>query len=136
MNGAGFMLEIVTPRRISSCRVMSMRLKDGSGFFGVMKGHIDFAAVLAPALCYYTADNGGEHFIALESGIFSMRGGMATLVSRELFESDDVGRLAEIIDNTMVMKDESELALSRMIGSIERSFLEKTAAFVRGGQKW
>ena len=132
MNGAGFMLEIVTPRRISSREVISMRLKDGSGFFGVMKGHADFLAVLAPALCYYTADDGREHFLAMESGIFSMRGGAATLTSRELFECDDPGQLAEIIDETMARKDESELALSRMISAIERSFLEKSAAFARG----
>lgn len=135
MNDA-FTLEIVTPGHISSRRVASMRLKDGSGFFGIMKGHIDFVAVLVPALCYYTAEDGSEHFLAMESGVFCMRDGLATLVTRELFESDDAEHLAKVIENTMVAKDESEQALSRMIGSIERSFYEKTAAFARGVQKW
>jgi F-type H+-transporting ATPase subunit epsilon len=132
MNNAGFMLEIITPRRITSRKVISMRLKDRSGFFGIMKGHADFLAVLSPALCYYTADDGREHFLAMESGIFSMRGGTATLTSRELFECDDAGQLAELIDDTMARRDESEQALSRMISGIEHSFLEKTAAFARG----
>lgn len=132
MNDAGFRLEVVTPGQVSSRKVVSMRLKDGSGFFGIMKRHIDFVAVLAPALCYYTSEEGTEHFLAMETGIFSMRGGVATLATHELFESDDPEQLAEIIEQTMARRDESELALSRMISSIERSFFEKTAAFARG----
>ena len=133
MNEETFGLTIVTPHGISSRRVVSLRLKDRTGFFGVMKGHSDFLAVLVPAVGYFT-DAAGEHFLAVEGGIFRMREGAATLTSEEVFESDDAGRLAEEIDADMAQRGASELTISRMVEGIERSFLEKTAALSRRRQ--
>ena len=133
MNDETFELTIVTPHSIASRQVASLRLKDRTGFFGVMKNHCDFLAVLVPAVGYYS-DAAGEHFLAVEGGIFRMREGAATLTSEEVFESDDAGHLAEKIDADMAQRDASELAISRTVEGIERSFLEKTAALSRNRQ--
>jgi F-type H+-transporting ATPase subunit epsilon len=133
MSDSLFTLKIVTPPKITEKRIKALRLKDGSGFFGIMKGHINFATALEPSLCYYVDENDREVFLAVDGGIASIKGGTVTITSRAIFESDDAEKLAEIIGNTMVKKDASELSFLNMIKGIERSFMEKTLESLRGG---
>lgn len=131
MSGSSFRLNIVTPAGIFSRDITHLRLKDESGFFGIMKGHIDFLTVLVPSLCYYRDLNGKEMFLAVDEGIFSVRGGVATLTSREVFESEDAEKLAELMEGTFEQRRKAETGLREMLGNIEKSFIEKTAAFLR-----
>ena len=131
MSEETFSLDIVTPRGVLSREVRSLRLKDRTGFFGIMQGHCDFLTVLVSALGYYQDGDGSEHFLAVDGGIFHIRGGRATLTSGEVFECDDAKGLAEMIDSALARRDASERAFSRMIAGIEHSFLEKSAALAR-----
>ena len=133
MSDTLFTLRIVTPPKTAEKRIKAIRLKDETGFFGIMKGHINFVTALVPSLCYYLDENDREVFLAVDGGIVSIKGGMMTITSREIFESDDAEKLAEIIENTMVKKDSSERSFLNMIKGIERSFMEKTLESVRGG---
>jgi F-type H+-transporting ATPase subunit epsilon len=133
MNDSLFTLRIVTPPKTAEKRIKAIRLKDETGFFGIMKGHINFVTALVPSLCYYLDENDREVFLAVDGGIVSIKEGMMTITSREIFESDDAEKLAEIIENTMVKKDSSERSFLNMIKGIERSFMEKTLESVRGG---
>jgi F-type H+-transporting ATPase subunit epsilon len=133
MSDSLFTLKIVTPQKITEKRIKAIRLKDETGFFGIMIGHINFVTAIEPSLCYYLDDNGREVFLAVDGGIVSIKGGMVTITSREIFESDDAEKLAEIIDNTMVKRDASEQSFLNMIKGIERSFMEKTLESVREG---
>jgi len=98
-----------------------------------MKGHINFVTALVPSLCYYLDENDREVFLAVDGGIVSIKGGMVTITSRAIFESNDAEKLSEIIENTMVKRDSSERSFLNMIKGIERSFMEKTLEFVRSG---
>ena len=128
-----FTLRMVTPPKITEKQIKAIRLKDGSGFFGIMKGHIDFVTAIEPSLCYYLDENDREVFLAVDGGLVSVKAGIVTITSREIFESDDAEKLAEIIENTMVKRDASELSFFNMIKGIERSFMEKTLESARGG---
>lgn len=131
MSGSSYKLKVVTPAGILSRDITHIRLRDQSGFFGIMKGHIDFLTVLVPSLCYYRDENGKEMFLAVDEGIFSVRAGVATLTSKEIFESEDAGKLAELIESTFEQRKKAEEGLREMLGNIEKSFIEKTAAFLR-----
>jgi F-type H+-transporting ATPase subunit epsilon len=131
MSTPAFTLNIVTPAAMFSRTVTHIRLKDESGFFGIMKGHVDFLTVLVPALCHYRDEQGAEIFIAVDEGIFCVRGGEATITSKAVFESSDAEALAELIESSFQERKRSEAALREMLGKIERSFIEKTAAFLR-----
>jgi F-type H+-transporting ATPase subunit epsilon len=133
MSDSLFTLRIVTPPKTAERRIKTIRLKDETGFFGIMKGHINFVTALVPSLCYYLDENDREVFLAVDGGIVSIKEGMMTITSRGIFESDDAEKLAEIIENTMVKKDSSERSFLNMIKGIERSFMEKTLESVRGG---
>jgi F-type H+-transporting ATPase subunit epsilon len=131
MSGSSFRLNIVTPAGFFSRDITHLRLKDESGAFGIMKGHIDFLTVLVPSLCYYLDEKGKEMFLAVDAGIFNVREGVATLTSREIFESDDAEKLAGLIESSFEERIKAEAGLREMLGSIEKSFIEKTAAFLR-----
>jgi F-type H+-transporting ATPase subunit epsilon len=133
MSDSLFTLKIVTPQKITKKRIKAIRLKDETGFLGIMKGHIDFVTILEPSLCYYIDENDMEVFLAVDGGIVDIKGGIVTITSRAIFESDDAEKLAEIIENTMVKRDSSERSFHNMIKGIERSFMEKTLESVRGG---
>jgi len=131
MSDALFRLDIVTPAAMFSREVTHIRLKDESGFFGIMNGHEDFLTVLLPSLCYYRDSSGKEVFLAVDAGVFSVRNGIATLTSREVFESADPQKLAELIETTFEERRKSEATLRDMLGNIEKSFMEKMAGFLR-----
>ena len=131
MSGATFELDIATPQHLVTRTVRSLRLKDGSGFFGILAGHCDFLTVLAVSLGYYLDPAGTEHFLALDGGIFTMEKGKATITSREVYERDDAEDLVSLIDGALARRDASALAFFRMLEGIERSFFEKSAALMR-----
>jgi F-type H+-transporting ATPase subunit epsilon len=132
VNDTTFKLKIVTPLKITENEIKYIRLKDATGFFGVMKGHIDFLTVIEPSLCYYIDSNNMEVFLAVNGGILRVRGGKVTLTSLEIFESDDAEKLSEIIEGTVAKRDKSETDFRKTLEGIERSFIEKTLEFVRG----
>jgi F-type H+-transporting ATPase subunit epsilon len=111
--------------------IKHIRLKDETGFFGVIKNHIDFLTVLVPSLCYYRDANNREMFLAVDGGILDVREGTASLTSREVHESEDADKLAEIIEKTILDRTGAEQAFRKMLEGIERSFVEKTIEFVR-----
>jgi F-type H+-transporting ATPase subunit epsilon len=131
VSSSSLRLRIVTPVRMTEKDIRHIRLKDGTGFFGIMEGHTDFLTVLEPSLCYYADAEGKEFFLAVDGGILSIREGIVTLTSREVHESADADRLAAIIESTVVKRDESETALRGMLEGIEKAFLEKSISFVK-----
>ncbi len=132
MEAGSFRLNIITPTGRFDREITHIRLRDESGYFGVMKGHIDFLTVLVPSLCYYRDAGGREVFLAVDAGIFSVRRGAATLAAREVFESEDAEKLADFIENTFLKRMTSEESVRRMLGDIEKSFMEKTIELLRG----
>jgi len=131
MSNTSFRLNIVTPTKMFERDIRYIRLKDETGFFGIMKGHIDFLTVLVPSLCYYIDTNTKEIFLAVDGGILSVRGETVSLTSKQVFESEDSEKLVEIIENTIWKREESEKTFLKMLEGIERSFMEKTIEFIR-----
>jgi F-type H+-transporting ATPase subunit epsilon len=132
MINSSFRLKIVTPTRIFEREIKHIRLKDATGFFGIMNGHVDFLTILLPSLGYYTDINDNEVFFAVDGGIFRVKEGVITLTSRGVFESEQAGKLSETIEETIFKRDKTERSFSAMLKGIERAFIEKTIEFERG----
>lgn len=131
MNGPSFKLRVLTVAKVFERDVTYLRLKDETGYFGIMKGHTDFITAIVPSLGYYTDINGKEVYIAANGGIFSVRDGIATLSVRELFESDNAEMLSGIIKLEAAKGDMTEATCARMIKNIERMFIEKALRSLR-----
>jgi F-type H+-transporting ATPase subunit epsilon len=132
VNNSTFKLKIVTPLKITENDIKYIRLKDATGFLGIMKGHIDFITVVEPSLCYYLDSKGREVFLAVNGGVLRVRGGEVTLTSLEVFESDDAEQLSGIIEGAVAKRDKSETDVRKTLEGIEKSFTEKTVELARG----
>lgn len=132
MSAAVFPLRVITPQRIFEREAIYLRLRDRTGFFGIMRGHVRFLTLLEPALGFYRTPDGTEIFLAVDGGIFGVEGGRATISSPEVFEGPDAAALAQRIDETRVRRQESERIFSLMIDGLEREFVKKTLTFLQG----
>ena len=131
MSNSSFKIKIITPTITFDREIKYIRLKDDTGFFGIMKGHINFVTALVPSLGYYIDIDDREVFLAVDGGILNIKDGVITLTSREVFESDNAEKLGEVIDSTILKRDKSETAFLEMLKGIEKSFMEKTMEYIR-----
>lgn len=120
-----FTVRFITPLEAYEREVLSLRLKDASGYFGIMKNHADFITVLSPSLGFYRDRDGKEVFLAVHGGLLAVGRGAVTLLSREIIESEDADILAEKLKEEIEEKDRYESAFKDMLSGIERSFWKK-----------
>jgi F-type H+-transporting ATPase subunit epsilon len=131
MNGPVFHLNIVTPSSIAVREIQAVQLTDETGSFGILKGHDDFLTVLQPSLGYYIDADGKEMFIAVDGGIFCIRGEAVTLTTKELFESEHPEELSALMEQTILKREKNEQSFSSMLQGIEKSYIEKAVSLVR-----
>jgi F-type H+-transporting ATPase subunit epsilon len=132
MSVASFPLRVITPQSVFEREASYLRLRDGTGYFGIMRGHTAFLTLLESALGYYRTADGTEVFLAVDGGLFSVERGRATISSPEVFEGPDAADLARRIDQTRMRRRESERIFSKMIDGLEREFVKKTLTFLKG----
>ena len=132
MSAVSFPLRVITPHTVFEREASYLRLRDRTGFFGIMRGHTAFLTLLDTALGYYRTPDGAEIFLAVDGGLFSVEQGQATIASPEVFEGADVADLARRIERTRARRQESERIFSRMIDGLEREFVKKTLTFLKG----
>lgn len=133
MSDAAFTLRVITPLAVFEREATYLRLRDRTGFFGIMRGHADFLTILETSLGYYRTREGRELFLAVEGGILRVEAGQAILSSPEIFEGADAGALARGIEASRARRLESERIFSRMVEGLQREFVEKALSFTRGG---
>lgn len=132
MAGPIFKIRIVTPLASTEREVRYIRLKDDTGYFGLMKRHTGLLTTLVPSLVYYTDRDGEEVFMAVNGGVLSIRDGVATLTAREVYEGKDAEQLSKTIRGVIREKDIAEKTFESMLEGLERSFIEKTLELERG----
>ena len=132
MRAPAFPLVVITPQSVFERQVSLVRLRDRTGFFGIMGRHTAFLTLLESALGYYRTPGGAEIFLAVDGGLFSVEHGRATISSPEVFEGGDAAELARRIAETRARRQESERIFSKMIDGLEREFVKKTLTFLKG----
>jgi F-type H+-transporting ATPase subunit epsilon len=131
MNEAAFNITIVTLTGQTEKQATYLRLKDASGYFGIMKNHDDFLTIIEPSLGFYQSINKKEFFIALDGGILIIKNGRVTISTREIFESEDPEKLSRIIDETIMKRHEFEASFRSILSGIEDAFIKKTVELKR-----
>jgi F-type H+-transporting ATPase subunit epsilon len=131
MNEAAFNITIVTLTGQTEKQATYLRLKDASGYFGIMKNHDDFLTIIEPSLGFYQSINEKEFFIALDGGILIIKNGRVTISTREIFESEDPEKLSRIIDETIMKRHEFEASFRSILSGIEDAFIKKTVELKR-----
>jgi F0F1-type ATP synthase epsilon subunit len=126
-----FTFRVIMPLKTFEREIISLRLGDLSGHFGIMRDHADLLSVLRPSLGYYTNAAGTEVFFAVRGGVFRVTSGVAVLSTREFFENVEAGELSSDMEKRLRETGESEALSAKMLEGMERMFLEKTLEFLR-----
>lgn len=94
-------LTVTTPLAVvvDTAGVAHVRAEDGTGAFGILRGHADFVTALAVSVLSWRDTTGAEHHVAVRGGMLEVRGGNAIAVTtREAERGDDLERLeADVI---------------------------------------
>lgn len=98
------------------------------GHFGMLPGHIDFVSELVPGILLYEPEEGGERFVAVNSGTLVKCGSDVRVAVRGAVEGDDLGALRARVEAEFRQHDEEEregrAALARLEASMIRRFRE------------
>ena len=132
MTAALFPARFITPRQVREERIAVLRLRDASGDFAVMRGHADFLTTLESGLGYYREAGNRQIFLAVDGGLLSVRGGLVTVSSREIFFDPDPEAIADRMEQVFRRRDASERVFLEMLGNLEKAFLKKSLELVRG----
>lgn len=120
-----FTVRFITPLKVFERQVVSLKLRDESGYFGIMKHHADCMSVLVPSLGFFRDGNNKEFFLALNGGAVMVKSSMVTVMSREIMESENADELSSIVHEDILKRDRYELSFRDMLQGIERAFIEK-----------
>lgn len=120
-----FTVKFITPLKVYERQVVSLRLRDESGYFGVMRNRADFMTILVPSLGFFRDGNNHEIFLAVNGGVLMVGPAEVTVMSREIMESEDADALSSILNEEILTRDRYELSFRDMLGGIERAFWEK-----------
>jgi F-type H+-transporting ATPase subunit epsilon len=130
-SGPLFKLIIVTLTDMTERDVSYLKLKDESGYFGIMKNHTAMLTVLEPCLGLYRDGEGKVFYIAMDGGILIVMDSIATITTGEIFGSEDPEELSRMIDETLLKRRESEASFRSILSNIEDAFIRKTVEMKR-----
>jgi len=123
--GPLFKLIIVTLTDVTERDISYLKLKDESGYFGIMKNHTAMLTVLEPCLGLYRDGEGKAFYIAMDGGTLMVMNSKATITTREIFGSEDPEALSHMINETILKRRESEASFRSILSNIEDAFIRK-----------
>jgi F-type H+-transporting ATPase subunit epsilon len=129
--GTLFKLIIVTLTEMTERDISYLKLKDESGYFGIMKDHTAMLTVIVPCLGLYRDGEGKVFYIAMDGGTLMVMNSTATITTREIFGSEDPEALSRMIDETILKRRESEASFRSMLSNIGDAFIRKTMEMKR-----
>jgi F-type H+-transporting ATPase subunit epsilon len=102
--------------------------EDENGFFALLPRHIDFISALVPGLLSYVAEDGQEHFLAVDEGILVKAGPDVLVSTRHAVRGGDLGELRRTVDEQYYELDEHERqvrsSMARLEADLVRRFVE------------
>jgi F-type H+-transporting ATPase subunit epsilon len=129
--GPLFKLIIVTLMDMTERDISYLKLKDESGYFGIMKNHTAMLTVIEPCLGLYRDGEGKEFYIAMDGGTLMVMNSTATITTREIFGSEDPEALSRMINETILKRRGSEESFRSILSNIEDAFIRKTIEMKR-----
>lgn len=108
-----------------------LKLRDESGYFGIMAGHGEFLTVLEPGLGSYKDATGRVQYFALDGGFLLVEKEKVVLSVYEFFEGESPEELLQLISETIRKRKESEERYRRLIKEIEETFVKRALEVYR-----
>lgn len=121
-----FRVNIVTLKDRITLEVTYLKLKDESGYFGIMANHTEFLTIVEPGLGVYHDQKGDQKYLATDGGFLFFNQGSCLLTVYEIFLGDSPEELANQIREHIRKRKEREEHYRKLIKEIEEAYLKKT----------
>lgn len=126
-----FKLQIITLKGREEKEIIHLKLRDESGFFGIMAGHIDFLTIVEPGIGEYLDSKNKKIFFATDSGFLLVISGVAILSVYEFFEGSSPEELLALISEQIRKRKSLEARYRKLITEIEEAFIKRTLEIYR-----
>jgi F-type H+-transporting ATPase subunit epsilon len=126
-------LTVITPTAIAldESSVVHVRAEDPSGAFGIEAGHADFLTTLSICVIRWR-NGGGEHYVAVRSGVLRVREGeIVEVATREAVVNDDLGHLRSEVLTRMAQNVETERSARAGALSLEHAAIRQIYRYLR-----
>lgn len=96
-----------------------------NGSFCLLPRHIDFVTALAPGLLSFETEEGGEEFLAVDTGILVKCGAEVLVSIRNAVRGLDLERLQQTVDEQFRALDEREKMTLAAVARLEANFIRR-----------
>jgi F-type H+-transporting ATPase subunit epsilon len=122
-------LKVLLPTEVLvDAEVAKIVAEAANGALCLLPRHIDFVTALVPGLLSFTAEDGGEEFLAVDEGILVKCGAEVLVSTRNAVRGPDLGTLQGAIDEQFRVLDEHEkmarAATAKLEADLVRRFME------------
>ena len=118
-------LKILLPHRIFAeiKNVSSIVAETSEGSFGLLPQRLDCVAAIVPCLFSYKTGTKNVHYIAVDEGILVKYGNKVIMSVRNAFDSTDLKKLHESVENEYKKLDDTEREIRSTMAKMESGFL-------------
>lgn len=118
-------LEILVPDgSVLETDAASVRAVDGTGNFGLLPGHEDFCAALAPSILIYRTTDGEERYVAVDGGVLLLQDDHVSVATHEAVPSTSLESVAETVASMLRLRGQQEEEATRTFNRLVAELLE------------
>lgn len=114
---------------VEAADVSRIYLETESGAMGILPRRLDCTASLSPGILIYETLQGGERFLALDSGVMVKTGLEVIVSTRRALEGTDLMELKDKVREEFLNLDEHENAIRQVMAKLEVGFVKRFAMF-------
>ena len=124
-------LKISLPQKILlQEEVLKVKAEGSQGHFCLLPRHIDTVSTLVPGILAYYPASGGEHFVAVNTGLL-LKIGPEVLVAVDKAVSGPLGELEQAVSAMLVAEDEYERQARTAVARLEADFVRRFTGFAK-----
>ena len=112
--------------------VVSFVGEDGSGSFGLMKGHARFVTTLVFGLARVRYAHGGWEYLALPGAVAYFERDNLRLSARRFLRSNDYTHISKVLREEFVQEERTLLEFRRSLAQMEQAMLVRLWRIGRG----
>ncbi|GAB3265134.1 F0F1 ATP synthase subunit epsilon [Larkinella harenae] len=118
-------LKILLPHRIflEQEGIHRVQVETATGSYGFLPQRLDCVATLPPGLLTYAGQDGKDHYVAVDQGVFVKAGQTILVAVRNAIGGTDLGELHKKVNEEFRNLDDDEQEVRRVMSHLETGFV-------------
>lgn len=108
--------------------ILAVKARDASGGFTLLPAHAPFVTVLEPCILIYRPVQGGERYVAVDTGLILHEGGQAKIVTRDAVRAESIASAGEAVAAMVAARQRQEAEASRAFADLTLSLIHELPA--------